>query len=159
MISQEEWDNKSLQGKLLDIFSDKIKNSYTGVFNCPSRFEKINLIVKNIMNKKFNVKPEDSETNLIKKSFYNTSKKIKEIKIEIKDLEDKKTKTLNNIKKNPERMAKYQLKIGKINTEIKNKKRELVEQEGIMKQKGGKKTKRRRKQYQKRKTKKKKYKK
>ena len=159
MISQEEWDNKSLQGKLLDIFSDKIKNSYTGVFNCPSRFEKINLIVKNIMNKKFNVKPEDSETNLIKKSFYNTSKKIKEIKIEIKDLEDKKTKTLNNIKKNPERMAEYQLKIGKINTDIKNKKRELVEQEGIMKQKGGKKTKRRRKQYQKRKTKKKKYKK
>jgi len=56
-------------------------------------------------------------------------------------------------------MAEYQLKIGKINTDIKNKKRELVEQEGIMKQKGGKKTKRRRKQYQKRKTKKKKYKK
>ena len=159
MISQEEWDNKSLQGKLLDIFSDKIKNSYTGVFNCPSRFEKINLIVKNIMNKKFNVKPEDSETNLIKKSFYNTSKKIKEIKNKIKDLEDEKTQTLNDIKENPTEMAKYQLKIGKINTKIKNKKRELVEQEGIMKQKGGKKTKRRRKQYQKRKTKKKKYKK
>ena len=159
MISQEEWDNKSLQGKLLDIFSDKIKNSYTGVFNCPSRFEKINLIVKNIMNKKFNVKPEDSETNLIKKSFYNTSKKIKEIKIEIKRLEDKKTQTLNKIKKNPTNMANDQIEIGKINTKIKNKKRELVEQEGIMKQKGGKKTKRRRKQYQKRKTKKKKYKK
>ena len=159
MISQEEWDNKSLQGKLLDIFSDKIKNSYTGVFNCPSRFEKINLIVKNIMNKKFNVKPEDSETNLIKKSFYNTSKKIKEIKIEIKKLEDEKTLLLNYIKDGPTNMATHQIEIGKINTEIKNKKRELVEQEGIMKQKGGKKTKRRRKQYQKRKTKKKKYKK
>ena len=159
MISQEEWDNKSLQGKLLDIFSDKIKNSYTGVFNCPSRFEKINLIVKNIMNKKFNVKPEDSETNLIKKSFYNTSKKIKEIKIEIKDFEDEKTQYLNKIKKDPREMATDQIEIGIINTKIKNKKRELVEQEGIMKQKGGKKTKRRRKQYQKRKTKKKKYKK
>jgi len=159
MISQEEWDNKSLQGKLLDIFSDKIKNSYTGVFNCPSRFEKINLIVKNIMNKKFNVKPEDSETNLIKKSFYNTSKKIKKIKNRIKELEDDKTQYLNDIKEDPTKMADCQIEIGKINTKIKNKKRELVEQEGIMKQKGGKKTKRRRKQYQKRKTKKKKYKK
>ena len=159
MISQEEWDNKSLQGKLLDIFSDKIKNSYTGVFNCPSRFEKINLIVKNIMNKKFNVKPEDSETNLIKKSFYNTSKKIKEIKNRIKELEDKKTQYLNDIKEVPTNMAIDQIEIGKINTKIKNKKRELVEQEGIMKQKGCKKTKRRRKKYQKRKTKKKKYKK
>ena len=62
-------------------------------------------------------------------------------------------------KENPELLVDFQIELGEIDNNIKKAKRELIELEGIMKQKGGKKTKcRKSKHSKKRKTKKKKYK-
>ena len=158
MVTQEEWDNKPLAGKIGSILSEQIKNSYAGVFNCPNRFDKIRTIVNNIRNKKFFVDPDDSETNLVKKSFRQTSIKIKNKKEKIKNLEEEKKATIEEIKaskENPELLVDFQIKLGEIDNNIKKAKRELIELEGIMKQKGGKKTKRRkRNRGRKRKTKK-----
>ena len=164
MVTQEEWDNKPLAGKIGSILSEQIKNSYAGVFNCPNRFDKIKTIVNNIRNKTFFVDPDDSETNLVKKSFRQTSIKIKNKKEEIKDLEDEKKQQIKDIKSEPKEntgdLVGFQIDLGEIENKIKKAKRELIELEGIMKQKGGKKTKRRkRNRGRKRKTKKKKYKK
>ena len=163
MVTQEEWDNKPLAGKIGSILSEQIKNSYAGVFNCPNRFDKIKTIVNNIRNKTFFVDPDDSETNLVKKSFRQTSIKIKNKKKEIKDLEDEKKQQIKDIKSEPKEntgdLVGFQIDLGEIENKIKKAKRELIELEGIMKQKGGKKTKRRkRNRGRKRKTKKKKYK-
>lgn len=163
MVTQEEWDNKPLAGKIGSILSEQIKNSYAGVFNCPNRFDKIKTIVNNIRNKTFFVDPDDSETNLVKKSFRQTSIKIKNKKEEIKDLEDEKKQQIKDIKSEPKEntgdLVGFQIDLGEIENKIKKAKRELIELEGIMKQKGGKKTKRRkRNRGRKRKTKKKKYK-
>ena len=158
MVTQEEWDNKPLAGKIGSILSEQIKNSYAGIFNCPNRFDKIRTIVNNIRNKKFFVDPDDSETNLVKKSFRQTSIKIKNKKDEIKDLEEKKKAKIKDIKiskENPELLVDFQIELGEIDNNIKKAKRELIELEGIMKQKGGKQTKRRkRNRGRKRKTKK-----
>ena len=163
VINEEEWNKTPLIGKLGTILSEQIKNSYAGVFNCPNRFDKIRTIVNNIRNKTFFVDPDDSETNLVKKSFRQTSIKIKNKKEEIKDLEDEKKAKIKEIKiskENPELLVDFQIDLGEIENKIKKAKRELIELEGIMKQKGGKKTKRRkRNRGRKRKTKKKKYKK
>jgi len=163
MVTQEEWDNKPLAGKIGSILSEQIKNSYAGVFNCPNRFDKIRTIVNNIRNKTFFVDPDDSETNLVKKSFRQTSIKIKNKKEEIKDLEDEKKAIIKEIKvskETPDTLVEKQVELGEKENKIKKAKRELIELEGIMKQKGGKKTKRRkRNRGRKRKTKKKKYKK
>ena len=70
-ISEEEWNNTPLTGKIGSILSEQVRNSYAGVFNCPSRFDKLKTIVNNIKNGKFVVDPEESETNLIKQSFNN----------------------------------------------------------------------------------------
>ena len=162
MVTQEEWDNKSLTGKLGSILSEQVKNSYAGIFNCPNRFDKVKTIVNNIMNKRFFIDTEDSETNLIKKSFHETSKKIKSKKKEIEDLEEEKKSIINEIKefkKDPEILADKQIELGKIEEEIKKLKRQLVELEGIMKQKGGRKTRRKKnKRSYRRKTKKRNYK-
>ena len=160
MVTQEEWDNKPLAGKIGSILSEQIKNSYAGVFNCPNRFDKIKTIVNNIRNKTFFVDPDDSETNLVKKSFRQTSIKIKNKKKEIKDLEDEKKQQIKDIKSEPKEntgdLVGFQIDLGEIENKIKKAKRELIELEGIMKQKGGKKTKRRkRNRGRKRKTKKK----
>lgn len=158
MVTQEEWDNKPLAGKIGSILSEQIKNSYTGVFNCPNRFDKIRTIANNIWNGKIFVDSDDSETNLIKKSFRQTSIKIKEKKEQIENLElEKKAKIeiIKGAKENPGILAETQTDLGKKENEIKKAKRELIELEGIMKQKGGKKTKRRkRNRGRKRKTKK-----
>ena len=158
MVTQEEWDNKPLAGKIGSILSEQIKNSYAGVFNCPNRFDKIRTIVNNLLDGKIYVDSDDSETNLIKKSFRQTSIKIKEKKEQIKNLElDKKAKIkeINDNKNTPSLLAEFQTDLGKKENEIKKAKRELIELEGIMKQKGGKKTKRRkRNRGRKRKTKK-----
>jgi len=159
MVTQEEWDNKPLAGKIGSILSEQIKNSYAGVFNCPNRFDKIKTIVNNIRNKTFFVDPDDSETNLVKKSFRQTSIKIKNKKKEIKDLEDEKKQQIKDIKSVPKEntgdLVGFQIDLGEIENKIKKAKRELIELEGIMKQKGGKKTKRRkRNRGRKRKTKK-----
>ena len=160
MVTKEEWDNKPLAGKIGSILSEQIKNSYAGVFNCPNRFDKIKTIVNNIRNKTFFVDPDDSETNLVKKSFRQTSIKIKNKKKEIKDLEDEKKQQIKDIKSEPKEntgdLVGFQIDLGEIENKIKKAKRELIELEGIMKQKGGKKTKRRkRNRGRKRKTKKK----
>ena len=159
MVTQEEWDNKPLAGKIGSILSEQIKNSYAGVFNCPNRFDKIKTIANNIWNAKFFVDSDDSETNLVKKSFRQTSIKIKNKKKEIKDLEDEKKQKIKDIKseskENTDILVDFQIKLGEIDNNIKKAKRELIELEGIMKQKGGKKTKRRkRNRGRKRKTKK-----
>lgn len=162
MVTQEEWDNKPLAGKIGSILSEQIKNSYAGVFNCPNRFDKIRTIFNNIRNKTFFVDPDDSETNLVKKSFRQTSIKIKNKKEKIKDLEEKKKAKIKEIKaskETPELLVGFQIQLGEIDNNIKKAKRELIELEGIMKQKGGRKTKRRKSKHRKkRKTKKKKYK-
>ena len=158
MVTQEEWDNKPLASKITTIFGEQIKNSYAGIFNCPNRFDKIRTIFNNIGNKKFFVDSDDSETNLIKKSFRQTSIKIKKKKEQIETLEVEKKAKIKEIKvtkENPVLLAEYQTDLGKKENEIKKAKRELIELEGIMKQKGGKKTKRRkRNRGRKRKTKK-----
>lgn len=162
MVTQEEWDNKPLAGKIGSILSEQIKNSYAGVFNCPNRFDKIKTIANNLWNRKIYVDSDDSETNLIKKSFRQTSIKIKNKKEEIKDLEDEKKAIIKEIKiskETPDILVEKQVELGEKENKIKKAKRELIELEGIMKQKGGKKTKRRkRNRGRKRKTKKKKYK-
>ena len=163
MITQEEWDNKPLAGKIGSILSEQIKNSYAGIFNCPNRFDKLKTIVNNILNIKFFVDPDDSETNLVKKSFRQTSIKIKKKKEQIFNLEEEKKEKIKDIKsvpkETPDILVKKQVELGEIENNIKKAKRELIELEGIMKQKGGKKTKRRKSKHRKkRKTKKKKYK-
>ena len=160
MVTQEEWDNKSLTGKVGSILSEQVKNSYAGIFNCPNRFDKVKTIVNNIMNKRFFVDPEESETNLIKKSFHQTSKKIKAKKKEIEDLEEEKKSIIKEIKEfqktgEEDEIVDKQIELGEIEEEIKKNKLILIELEGIMKQKGGKKTKRRKsKRHKRRKTRK-----
>ena len=73
-------------------------------------------------------------------------------------MEEEKKATIEEIKaskENPELLVNSQIELGEIENNIKKAKRELIELEGIMKQKGGKKTKRRkRNRGRKRKTKK-----
>ena len=78
-------------------------------------------------------------------------------------MEDEKKQQIKDIKSEPKEntgdLVGFQIDLGEIENKIKKAKRELIELEGIMKQKGGKKTKRRkRNRGRKRKTKKKKYK-
>ena len=78
-------------------------------------------------------------------------------------MEDEKKAIIKEIKvskETPDTLVEKQVELGEKENKIKKAKRELIELEGIMKQKGGKKTKRRkRNRGRKRKTKKKKYKK
>jgi len=146
MISGEEWNNKSLVGKLGSILGEQIQNSYNGMLNCPGRFDKI----KSIWNaEKWFIDPELSETNLIKQSFYKTSKKIKQVKKKINAMEDEKIEIINEIKENRESnvpdtrlIADHQVELGIKEQEIKTAKRELIELASILKQKGGRKTRR-----------------
>ena len=124
-----------MAGKIGSILSEQIKNSYAGIFNCPNRFDKIRTIVNNIRNKKVFVDPDDSETNLVKKSFRQTSIKIKNKKEEIKDLEEEKKAIIEEIvvsKETPELLVNSQIKLGEIDNNIKKAKRELIELEGII---------------------------
>jgi len=145
-ISEEEWNKKPLVGKLGSILGEQIKNSYAGVLNCPGRFDKLKSI---FLTKGWFIDPETAETNLIKKSFNQTSKKIKALKNQIYDMEDEKDEIINEIKEtrkmepiDEDLIVDNQIRLGEKEEEIKNANRQLVELEAILKQKGGRKTKR-----------------
>lgn len=145
-ISEEEWNKKPLVGKIGSILSEQIKNSYAGVLNCPSRFDKLRTILST---KGWFIDPEASETNLIKKSFNQTAKQIKALKKQIFDMEDEKKDIIKEIKENQkaptideDAVVEKQIELGKKEQEIKNANRRLIELEAILKQKGGRKTRR-----------------
>lgn len=97
-ISEEEWNKTPLSKKLGTILGEQIKNSYAGVLNCPSTFDKLKTVTKNLFTKGLFIDKKDSinevsETNLIKKTFNQTEKQIKALKNEIAEKEQ----TLKNI--------------------------------------------------------------
>ena len=142
-ISEEEWNNTPLTGKIGSILSEQVRNSYAGVFNCPSRFDKLKTIVNNIKNGKFVVDPEESETNLIKQSFNKTSKDINQLKEDIKKVEERKEQIIKNIKGqlNEDEKIKNQMLLGELEQNISDLKSKILKKEAILKQKGGRKTK------------------
>ena len=154
VITQEEWDNKTLTEKLGNIFLDKIKNSEAGVFNCPNRWDKLKNIWGNITQGMLFSDIETSDPNLIKQSFKKNSKKISGLKDELtkqekgkKELEQKikeaqKSKELQGNdeeikKKQKENLQKSQKELQEIDEEIKKKQREIIQLEAVTSYKGG----------------------
>tara|TARA_B100000674_G_C37965956_1_gene974610 strand:+ start:1048 stop:2337 length:1290 start_codon:yes stop_codon:yes gene_type:complete len=151
-ISEEEWNNTPLTGKISSILSEQVRNSYAGVFNCPSRFDKLKIIVNNIKNGKFVVDPEESETNLIKQTFNKTSNDIKDLKNKIKKKEEEKEKIIKSIKGKIDEDEKIenQMKLGELDQKISDLKSKILKKEAILKQKGGRKTKKHKHKHKKR---------
>ena len=144
-ITEEEWNDTSLAKKLGTILTEQVKNSYAGVLNCPSRFDKLKTIVNHLKKKRFFVDPDESETNLIKQTFNQTSKKIKVKKEEIEKIEEEMKELEKKITgAGAEKSVDEQIELGKKQNSIAKLKRELVELESILKQKGGRKTRRKR---------------
>ena len=144
-ITEEEWNDTSLAKKLGTILTEQVKNSYAGVLNCPSRFDKLKTIMNHLKKKRFFVDPDESETNLIKQTFNQTSKKIKVKKEEIEKIEEEMKELEKKITgAGAEKSVDEQIELGKKQNSIAKLKRELVELESVLKQKGGRKTRRKR---------------
>jgi hypothetical protein len=143
VINEEEWNKTPLVGKLGTILSEQIKNSYAGMLNCPSRFDKLKTIMST---KGWFINPDEIETNLIKKSFNQTKKEIQNLKKQINTMENFKNEILKEIKENQKidqlLIVEKQIELGKKEEEIKKANRRLIELESILKQKGGRKSKR-----------------
>ena len=142
VITQEEWDNKPLTEKLGNIFLDKIKNSEAGVFNCPSRWDKLKNILGNIKQGVWFSDIETSEPNLIKQSFKKNSEKISVLKDKLTKQEDAKKKLEQEIKEaqkssNIEKLQKPQEKLQTIDKEIKETQKEIIQLEAVTSYKGG----------------------
>jgi len=142
VITQEEWDNKTLTEKLGNIFLDKIKNSEVGVFNCPNRWDKLKNIMGNIKQGIWFSDIESSEPNLIKQSFKKNSEKISGLKNELATHEDEKKKLEQKIKEaqkpsDIKKLQKSQKELQEIDTKIKKTQREIIQLEALTSYKGG----------------------
>lgn len=142
VITQEEWDNKTLTEKLGNIFLDKIKNSEVGVFNCPNRWDKLKNIMGNIKQGIWFSDIESSEPNLIKQSFKKNSEKISGLKNELTKQEKGKKELEQEIKEaqkssNIEKLQKSQKELQEIDTKIKKTQREIIQLEALTSYKGG----------------------
>lgn len=141
VITQEEWDNKTLTEKLGNIFLDKIKNSEAGVFNCPNRWDKVKNIMGNI---KQGIWFSDiaSDPNLIKQSFKKNSQEISRLKVELTKQEDVK-KTLEQEIKEAQKssdignLQQSQEKLQAIDKVIKEKQKKIIQLEAVTSYKGG----------------------
>ena len=145
VITQEEWDNKTLTEKLGNIFLDKIKNSEAGVFNCPNRWDKLKNIWGNITQGMLFSDIESSEPNLIKQSFKKNSEKISGLKDELTKQEKDKKELEQKIKEaqkskelqgNDEEIKK-QKDLQTIDEEIKETQRKIIQLEALTSYKGG----------------------
>ena len=142
VITQEEWDNKTLTEKLGNIFLDKIKNSEVGVFNCPNRWDKLKNIMGNIKQGIWFSDIESSEPNLIKQSFKKNSEKISGLKNELTKQEKGKKELEQEIKEaqkssDIEKLQTSQEGLQAIDTKIKETQREIIQLEALTSYKGG----------------------
>jgi hypothetical protein len=146
VITQEEWDNKSLTEKIGNIFLDKIKNSEVGVFNCPNRWDKLKNIMGNMKQGIWFSDIETSEPNLIKQLFKKNSEKISRLKDELTEQEDAKKKLEQKIKEaqkskelqgNDEELKKKQKELQAIDEKIKETQRKIIQLEALTSYKGG----------------------
>ena len=142
VITQEEWDNKTLTEKIGNIFLDKIKNSEVGVFNCPNRWDKLKNIMGNIKQGIWVSDIESSEPNLIKQSFKKNSEKISGLKHTLAEQEDSKKKLEQKIKEaqkssNIENLQKSQEGLQEIDEKIKETQRNIIQLEALTSYKGG----------------------
>ena len=142
VITQEEWDNKTLTEKLGNIFLDKIKNSEAGVFNCPNRWDKLKNIMGNIKQGIWFSDIESSEPNLIKQSFKKNSEEISVLKDKLTKQEDDKKKLEQKIKEpqkssDIEKLPESQEELQEIDKEIKETQRKIIQLEALTSYKGG----------------------
>jgi hypothetical protein len=142
VITQEEWDNKTLTEKLGNIFLDKIKNSEAGVFNCPNRWDKLKNIMGNITQGIWFSDIESSEPNLIKQSFKKNSEKISVLKDKLTKQEKSKKELEQEIKEaqkssNIEKLQKSQEDLQTIDKKIKETQIEIIQLESLTSYKGG----------------------
>ena len=142
VITQEEWDNKSLTEKLGNIFLDKIKNSEAGVFNCPSRWDKLKNIMGNIKQGIWFSDIESSEPNLIKQSLKKNTEKISVLKDKLTKQEKSKKKLEQEIKEaqkssNVEQLPELQENLQTIDKKIKETQKEIIQLEALRSYKGG----------------------
>ena len=142
VITQEEWDNKTLTEKIGNIFLDKIKNSEVGVFNCPNRWDKLKNIMGNIKQGIWFSDIESSEPNLIKQSFKKNSEKISGLKNELTKQEKGKKELEQEIKEaqkssDIEKLQTSQEGLQAIDTKIKETQREIIQLEALTSYKGG----------------------
>lgn len=142
VITQEEWDNKSLTEKLGNIFLDKIKNSEAGVFNCPNRWDKVKNIMGNITQGIWFSDIESSDPSLIKQSLKKNSEKISVLKDKLATQEKSKKELEQEIKEaqkssDIEKLQKPQEKLQTIDKKIKETQREIIQLEALTSYKGG----------------------
>lgn len=142
VITQEEWDNKSLTEKLGNIFLDKIKNSEAGVFNCPNRWDKLKNIMGNLKQGILFSDIETSEPNLIKQSLKKNSEKISALKDKLTKQEKSKKELEQEIKEaqkssDIENLQKSQEELQEIDKGIKETQRKIIQLEALTSYKGG----------------------
>jgi len=142
VITQEEWDNKTLTEKLGNIFLDKIKNSEAGVFNCPNRWDKLKNIMGNIKQGIWFSDIESSEPNLIKQLFKKNSEEISKLKDKLTKQEDAKKKSEQKIKEaqkssDVEKLPESQKELQEIDKDIKETQRKIIQLEALTSYKGG----------------------
>ena len=142
VITQEEWDNKTLTEKLGNIFLDKIKNSEAGVFNCPNRWDKLKNIMGNLKQGILFSDIETSEPNLIKQSLKKNSEKISALKDKLTKQEKSKKELEQEIKEaqkssDIEKLPESQEDLQAIDKEIKKTQRKIIQLEALTSYKGG----------------------